>query len=64
MHRTDTVDVVFVLEGEVVLRLDGGGETVLRRGDVLVQNGARHEWANRASVPGVLAVFTVGADRP
>ena len=47
MHRTETVDYGIVLEGEVVLVLDGG-ETVLRAGDVVVQRGTSHAWANRS----------------
>ena len=46
-HRTQTVDYGIVLEGEVVLVLDGGRETVLRAGDVVVQRGTDHRWENR-----------------
>jgi quercetin dioxygenase-like cupin family protein len=46
-HRTETVDYGIVLEGEVVLVLDEGAETVLRAGDVVVQRGTDHRWENR-----------------
>ena len=46
-HRTRTVDYGIVLEGEVVLVLDDGAETVLRAGDVVVQRGTDHRWENR-----------------
>jgi mannose-6-phosphate isomerase-like protein (cupin superfamily) len=47
MHRTETVDYGIVLEGELVLVLDEG-ETVVRAGDVIVQRGTSHAWANRS----------------
>jgi quercetin dioxygenase-like cupin family protein len=48
-HRTQTVDYGVVLDGEVVLVLDDGAETVLRRGDVVVQRGTDHRWENRTT---------------
>lgn len=47
MHRTETVDYGIVLEGELVLVLDEG-ETTVRTGDVVVQRGTSHAWANRS----------------
>jgi hypothetical protein len=47
MHRTETIDYGIVLEGELVLILDRG-ETVVRAGDVIVQRGTSHAWANRS----------------
>ena len=47
MHRTETVDYGIVLEGEITLVLDGG-ETPLHAGDVVVQRGTSHAWANRS----------------
>lgn len=46
MHRTQSVDYGIVLEGEIVLILDEG-ETVCRAGDIVVQRGTNHGWANR-----------------
>jgi quercetin dioxygenase-like cupin family protein len=48
MHRTQTVDYGIVLDGEMVLMLDGGGEVQLGPGDVVVQRGTGHAWANRS----------------
>jgi hypothetical protein len=48
MHRTETIDYGIVLEGEVVLILDDG-ETIVRAGDVVIQRGTSHAWANRSS---------------
>ena len=47
MHRTETVDYGIVLEGELVLILDGS-ETIVRAGDIVVQRGTNHGWANRS----------------
>jgi mannose-6-phosphate isomerase-like protein (cupin superfamily) len=61
MHRTDTIDFEVVLSGEVTLELDDGVETVLKVGDVNVQNGTRHRWHNRGTEPAIMACFIVGA---
>ncbi|HEY5723832.1 MAG TPA: cupin domain-containing protein [Allosphingosinicella sp.] len=47
MHRTETVDYGIVLEGEIVLVLDDS-ETTVRAGDVVIQRGTSHAWANRS----------------
>lgn len=51
MHRTESVDVGVVLEGETWLLLDDGSETRLATGDVVVQRGTNHAWANRSEEP-------------
>ena len=61
MHTTATIDFEVVLDGEVWLELDDGVEVHLKPGDCVVQNGTRHAWRNRGSVPARLAVFIVGA---
>lgn len=43
MHTTDTLDIMVMLEGEVVLGLDDG-EYHFRPGDVVVQRGTAHRW--------------------
>lgn len=48
MHRTDTVDYAIVLEGEIWAVMDEG-ETLMRAGDVLIQRGTNHAWANRSA---------------
>jgi hypothetical protein len=47
MHRTETIDYGIVLEGELTLILDVG-ETVVRAGDIVIQRGTNHGWANRS----------------
>jgi quercetin dioxygenase-like cupin family protein len=51
MHRTETVDVGVVLEGETWLLLDDGSETRVGVGDAVVQRGTNHAWANRSDRP-------------
>ncbi len=47
MHRTKTVDYGIVLEGEITLVLDKD-ETTIQAGDIIIQNGTNHAWANRS----------------
>jgi mannose-6-phosphate isomerase-like protein (cupin superfamily) len=63
MHRTDTIDFNLIVSGEVWLELDDGAEVLLKAGDCVVQNGARHRWRNPSSEPCVMAVAQIGAAR-
>jgi mannose-6-phosphate isomerase-like protein (cupin superfamily) len=47
MHKTDTVDYAIILEGEIWAVMDDN-ETLMKQGDVLVQRGTNHAWANRS----------------
>lgn len=47
MHRTETIDYGIVLEGEITLIMDIG-DTTVRAGDVVIQRGTNHGWANRS----------------
>jgi naringenin degradation protein FdeH len=58
MHRTETLDVGVVLEGETWLLLDDDSETRVGVGDAVVQRGTNHAWANRADSP-VRMVFVL-----
>ena len=58
MHRTETIDVGVVLEGETWLLLDDGSETRVGLGDAVVQRGTNHAWANRSDRP-VRMVFVM-----
>jgi hypothetical protein len=62
MHRTETVDYAIVLEGEIVAMLDDS-ETVLRAGDILIQRGTSHAWANRSGKPARTLPAGVGSAR-
>mgnify|MGYP003338642733 FL=1 len=47
MHKTLTVDYALVLQGEIYALMDEG-ETLMKAGDVLIQRGTNHAWANRS----------------
>ena len=51
VHRTASIDYGIVLEGEITLVLDDS-EVTLQAGDVVVQRGTDHAWANRGDVTG------------
>ncbi len=50
MHRTETIDYVFVLAGEIDMDMDDSTVT-LKQGDVMVQRGTNHSWVNRSHKP-------------
>jgi hypothetical protein len=50
MHRTETIDYAIVLSGEITMLLDDS-EVLLKAGDILVQCGTNHAWANRSKEP-------------
>lgn len=58
MHQTQTVDYALVLEGEIVAIMDEG-EKVMHAGDVLIQRGTVHAWANRSGRPARAAFILV-----
>ncbi|MFV3077294.1 cupin domain-containing protein [Niveispirillum fermenti] len=59
-HATPSIDHVIVLDGELWLQLEEGPETLLRRGDVVIQNGTWHAWHNRTDQPAVIAAISLG----
>jgi quercetin dioxygenase-like cupin family protein len=59
MHRTESIDYGIVLAGKVVLALDDGSETALAAGDVVVQRGTNHAWANPGDEPARMAFVLV-----
>jgi quercetin dioxygenase-like cupin family protein len=48
MHRTETIDYVVVMQGELDMDMDES-TVKLKAGDVLVQRGTNHAWVNRGS---------------
>lgn len=61
MHRTQSVDYVVVLVGELWLEVDGGAKTLLSPGDTVVQIAGRHAWRNTSDRPATIAVVLTGA---
>jgi mannose-6-phosphate isomerase-like protein (cupin superfamily) len=60
MHVTDTLDYMVVLSGELTLIVDEG-ETTLGPGDVVIDRGVRHSWANRGAEAAIAAIVTIDA---
>lgn len=60
MHRTRSIDYAIVLSGEIWAVMDVG-ETKLAAGDVLIQRGTNHAWANRSGEPCVVAFVLIDA---
>jgi len=60
MHRTRSIDYAIVLSGEIWAVMDDG-ETKMNAGDVLVQRGTNHAWANRSNTPCVVAFVLIDA---
>ena len=67
MHRTDSVDFVVVLDGEIHLGYPGEDgrvhEVVVTAGDLVVQNGTSHSWRNRSSKNGTLLMIVLTTER-
>lgn len=63
MHRTDTVDYVFVLSGEIDMDMDESS-VHLTAGDILVQQGTNHAWENRGAEPCRIAFALIDGKPP
>lgn len=59
MHRTDTIDYVVVLSGQVDLQVEDGTTVSLSPGDTVVQLAATHRWVNRGADACSIAVVLV-----
>ena len=59
-HRTDSIDYIVVISGEIDMELDDS-LVHLQAGDVMVQRGTIHNWINRGTAPCVLAVVLIDA---
>lgn len=57
-HRTDTVDYVICLSGEITMLLDDSS-VVMRAGDVMIQRGTNHAWVNRGKETARIAFILV-----
>ncbi len=59
-HRTQTINYIIILKGEIFAILDTG-ETLLKVGDMLVQRGTVHSWSVRGTETCVLAAILISA---
>ncbi len=63
MHRTPSIDYAIVMTGEIDMLLDDS-EIHLAAGDVVVQMGTNHAWANRGDEACQIAFILIGANPP
>lgn len=63
MHRTLSLDYAIVLNGEIVLKLDGGEEKTIKAGEVIVQQGVNHQWLNQGDVVCRIAFVMCGSEK-
>jgi quercetin dioxygenase-like cupin family protein len=63
-HRTETLDHITMLSGEIDLELDSGEVVHLKSGDVLLNRGMLHTWVNNGSVPAVMVATMIDAKPP
>lgn len=59
-HRTDSIDYAVVISGEIDMEIDDS-VVHLKAGDVVVQRGTIHNWANRGTVPCTIAFVLIDA---
>jgi quercetin dioxygenase-like cupin family protein len=63
MHRTDSIDFVYVLSGRCLMRLDDDVTVALSPGDTVIQNGTRHGWRVPYDEPCRLLCISLGGTR-
>ena len=61
LHRTASIDYGIVLEGQITLILDDS-EVTLNAGDIMVQRGTDHAWANRGDTVARVAFILVDGE--
>ena len=61
MHKTETIDYIILLKGDVTLILDED-EVTLKPHDVVVQRGTNHAWVNNGNEPALLIAVLIDSD--
>lgn len=61
MHKTETIDYIILLKGDVTLILDED-EVTLKPHDVVVQRGTNHAWVNNRDEPALLIAVLIDSD--
>tara|TARA_B100001113_G_scaffold60516_1_gene45869 strand:- start:3726 stop:4247 length:522 start_codon:yes stop_codon:yes gene_type:complete len=61
MHKTDTIDYIILLKGDVTLILDEE-EVSLEPFDVVVQRGTNHAWVNNGTEPALLIAVLIDSN--
>ena len=61
MHKTETIDYIILLKGDVTLILDQV-EVDIKPFDVVVQRGTNHAWVNNGSDPALLIAVLIDSE--
>ena len=61
MHRTETIDYIIVLDGEIEMELDDKEVVTIRQGDVMIQRGTYPAWRNVSDRPCRMAFVLIDA---
>jgi quercetin dioxygenase-like cupin family protein len=61
MHKTNTIDYIILLKGDVTLLLDED-EVNLKPHDVVVQRGTNHAWVNNGEEPALLIAVLIDSE--
>ena len=61
MHKTETIDYIILLKGDVTLILDEE-EVDLKPFDVVVQRGTNHAWVNNGTEPALLIAVLIDSN--
>lgn len=59
-HTTASIDLIYVVSGEIWLELDDSEPIPLTAGDAVVQHGTRHAWRNHGAEPCVMVGCLIG----
>jgi len=61
MHKTETIDYIILLKGDVTLILDQE-EVDIKPFEVVVQRGTNHAWVNNGSDPALLIAVLIDSE--
>jgi quercetin dioxygenase-like cupin family protein len=64
MHRTQSLDYGVVLKGEIIMELDDGSKTLMRKGDLAVQRATMHTWKNASETEWARMLFVLQECKP
>ena len=67
IHRTNTIDLIAVIDGEINVGYPGEDgqvyEHTIKAGDVVVHNGTFHNWHNRSTKDCLMFLVVIAAER-
>ncbi|RBQ80949.1 hypothetical protein FVER14953_10645 [Fusarium verticillioides] len=62
-HRTASLDYGIVFEGELEMALADGSKTIVRAGDIIVQQATLHQWNNLTDKPARLIFVLLPSEK-